>query len=136
MISAADERAGDQRDEHRGTDGAAEEQPSTAASLMSPIAHPARVREHGDEEEAAGGDAGDQVLDERVGLESAARAPGPRPRRSSISLLGMIRWSRSISVTGTSSSTNASAEQRVLVGALGEHDERRTAAPWPASTSG
>ena len=47
----------------------------------------------------------------------SATIAGASTAPSSVSLFGMIRWSRSISVIGTSSSTKTSAEPDVLVGA-------------------
>ena len=44
----------------------------TAASLTSPMPMPAGIGERGDEQEAARGGAGDQVLGERAGVASAA----------------------------------------------------------------
>ena len=55
---------------------------------------------------------------------------------TSINVLGMIRWSRSISVTGTSRSTNAIPSQASLIGALVEHDRDEQRARSPPRRSG
>ena len=87
----------------------------TAASLTSPMPMPGGIGERGDEQEATGARGGDQVLGERVGLCEQRRARCETTVPSSISLLGMMRWSRSMSVTGTSSSTKREPEPGVAV---------------------
>src|SRR6185312_2443674 len=72
--------AGEQRDEQRGGDGGAEEQPHHARELHVAHAHPARVGEHGEEQEAAGGGAGDQAAGLAGRVER--RAESDREQRS------------------------------------------------------
>ena len=68
----ADEHAREQRDQDRRGDGAAEEQPHHAGELDVAHAHATRVGERGEQQEAAGGGAGDQTFGLTGGVERDA----------------------------------------------------------------
>ena len=106
----ADDHAGDQRDEDRRRHRAPEVEAEHAGELDVAHAHPARVEHGGDEEEPAGRDGRRSAP--RGGSRCRARRSRSAPRwpPGPVMRLGMIRWSRSISVIGTSAVTSSRPE--------------------------
>src|SRR5919197_3785 len=94
----ADGHTGDQRDEDRGRHGTAEVQAEDACELDVAHPHAARIQHRSDEEEAA---TGRKSVSSAATAISAAIAAGPVIR------LGMMRWSKSMSVIGTSAVTSS-----------------------------
>ena len=109
MIAIPTRAPGGEADEQRRTDGAAQEEAHHGRQLHVAHAHAGRVGDRGDQQEAARGGAGDQVLRQPARDRRASTAPGRAPRRAAISRLGMMRCSRSVAAAATSVTASASA---------------------------
>ena len=119
----------------RGPTSRPRNRPMTNGELDVSHPHAGRVRDRGDEQEPA---RRAPAISARV-CRRAGRArgsPARRPCRAIMSLFGMIRKSRSITVTGTSISTNARPSQTSASAPIDDHGERHQQRPWRSSTSG
>ena len=77
----ADDGAGDQRHEQRGSHGGAEEQAHDGGELDVAHAHATRLRDRGSEQEAARQDAGEQMLGQVGGTEDGDQRDGEHRSR-------------------------------------------------------
>ena len=82
MMTAPTSDAGEQRDQDRRGDGAAEEQPHHARELDVAHAHAARIGERGEQQKAAGGSPRDQPFGLAGRIERRAEDERERSHRA------------------------------------------------------
>ena len=81
ITTDADNGAGDERDEHRGSNRAPQDQAHDGGELDVAHPHAGGIGDDGDEEEPAGGGAGDQVLDHWWGSKHRGEHDGGQRER-------------------------------------------------------